>query len=80
MRHRAAAGLHPVVKSLALGDHYAGENELPFVPGIDGTGHLDDGTRVFFSGPRPPYGSFSERTVVPRAACIPLPDDVDYEA
>src|SRR5215472_13122350 len=73
----AAAGLHPVVKSLALGEHYAGGDELPFIPGLDGTGRLDDGTKVFFGGPRPPYGSFSERTVVPRAACIPLPDDID---
>jgi NADPH:quinone reductase-like Zn-dependent oxidoreductase len=73
----AAAGLHPVVKSLAGSEHYASEDELPFIPGVDGTGRLADGTRVFFGGPRRPHGSFSERTVVPRAACIPLPDDVD---
>ena|SRR5579859_101105 len=73
----AAAALHPVVKALAAGKHYSSTDGLPFVPGIDGTGHLDDGTRVYFGGPRPPYGTFSERTVVPRAACIQLPDGVD---
>jgi NADPH:quinone reductase-like Zn-dependent oxidoreductase len=75
--HVAAAALHPVVKALGAGQHYSSKDGLPFVPGIDGTGRLDDGTSVFFGGPRPPYGTFSELTVVPRAACIQLPDGVD---
>src|SRR6185437_9736313 len=41
-----AAGLHPVVKALASGSHYAGKGEVPAVPGIDGVGRLEDGSRV----------------------------------
>src|ERR1039457_1001158 len=33
-----AAGLHPIVKALASGTHYAGGTEVPFVPGVDGGG------------------------------------------
>src|SRR5690348_3975568 len=75
--HVTAAALHPVVKALAAREHYASHGALPFVPGIDGTGRLDDGTNVFFGGPRPPFGTFSERTVVPRVACLRLPDSLD---
>src|SRR5258708_23212858 len=44
---------------------------------MDGVGGLDDGTRVFFGGPRPPYGSMAERTVVSRSRCFPIPDNVN---
>ncbi|MFZ0293328.1 MAG: zinc-binding alcohol dehydrogenase family protein [Candidatus Sulfotelmatobacter sp.] len=75
--HVRAAALKPVDKQLASGSHYAAHGKLPVVCGMDGVGHLDDGTRVFFGGPRPPYGSMAERTVVPRARCFPIPDNVD---
>ena len=29
-----AAGLHPIVKSLANGTHYGSTGELPFIPGV----------------------------------------------
>ena len=45
--------------------------------GIDGVGRLDDGSRVYFVMPRAPYGSMAERTVVPRARCLALPDELD---
>jgi NADPH:quinone reductase-like Zn-dependent oxidoreductase len=32
---------------------------------------------VYCGAPRPPYGTMAERTVVPRAFCIPVPDAVD---
>src|SRR4029077_12628404 len=44
-----AAGLHPVVKALASGSHYAGKGEVPVVPGVDGVGALEDGSRVYFT-------------------------------
>ena len=72
-----AAGLHPVVKALADGSHYGSTGELPLVPGVDGVGILEDGTRVYFGGVRPPYGTMAERAVVPRAMCFPLPDGLD---
>ena len=72
-----AAGLHPIVKALAAGSHYAGKGELNVVPGIDGVGTLDDGSLVYFGVARKPWGTFSERTVAPRSRCFSLPDDLD---
>jgi NADPH:quinone reductase-like Zn-dependent oxidoreductase len=72
-----AAGLHPVVKALASGAHYAAGGEVPMVPGIDGVGTLEDGSRVYFTFARKPWGSMCERTVCPRSKCLPLPDGLD---
>ncbi len=69
-----AAGLHPIVKALASGSHYAGTGEVPMVPGVDGVGMLEDGSRVYFTFPRKPWGAMSERTVAPRSGCLPVPD------
>ncbi len=72
-----AAAISPVVKSRASGQHYSSSGQFPFVVGIDGVGRLDDGTRVYFVFPRPPYGSMAERTVAPSARRLALPDDLD---
>lgn len=72
-----AAGLHPIVKSLAKGTHYGSTGALPFIPGVDGTGRLADGTHVYFGGSRPPFGTFAERSVIRRELCITLPDGLD---
>ena len=72
-----AAGLHPIVKALANGSHYGSTGELPFVPGVDGVGRLDDGTRVFFGGVRDPFGTMAERAAVRREMCLPIPDSLD---
>jgi NADPH:quinone reductase-like Zn-dependent oxidoreductase len=77
--HVHAASLKPIDKQLADGSHYAGFRELPVVCGIDGVGSLDDGKRVFFGGPRRPYGSMAERTVVSPSRCFPLQDNIDDE-
>jgi NADPH2:quinone reductase len=69
-----AAGLHPVVKARAGGTHYSSDAAVPFVPGVDGVGTLDDGSRVFFGAARAPFGSMAERTLVRRSMCVPLPD------
>jgi NADPH:quinone reductase-like Zn-dependent oxidoreductase len=69
-----AAALKPVDKQIAAGTHYASFRELPAVCGLDGVGHLDDGSRVFFAGPRRPYGAMGEQTVVRRAQCFAVPD------
>jgi NADPH:quinone reductase-like Zn-dependent oxidoreductase len=79
MVHVRAAALKPVDKQMAAGSHYASPRELPVMCGVDGVGHLDDGTRVFFGGPRRPYGAMAERTVVRRAQCFPVPDNLDDE-
>jgi NADPH:quinone reductase-like Zn-dependent oxidoreductase len=73
----AAAAISQVVKSRASGKHYSSSGQFPFVVGIDGVGRLDDGSRVYFVLPSAPHGSMAERTVVPAAQCLTLPDDLD---
>jgi NADPH2:quinone reductase len=74
-----AAGLHPIVKSLASGSHYAsaGAGHGPTIPGVDGVGVLEDGSRVYFLFVRKPWGTMAERAAAPRKTCIPVPDGLD---
>jgi NADPH:quinone reductase-like Zn-dependent oxidoreductase len=72
-----AASLKAVDKQLASGSHYASPRELPVVCGTDGVGELEDGTRVFFGGPRRPFGAMAEHTVAPKAFCFVVPTGVD---
>jgi NADPH:quinone reductase-like Zn-dependent oxidoreductase len=72
-----AAALKPIDKQLAAGTHFASPREFPVVCGSDGVGQLPDGSRVFFGGPRRPYGAFAERTVVRRPQCFAVPDNLD---
>lgn len=72
-----AAAISHVVKSRASGTHYSSSDRFPFVVGIDGVGRLDDGSRVCFVLPPAPYGSMAQRTVVPLAHCVALPDELD---
>lgn len=74
-----AASLKPVDRQIASGAHYASPRELPVICGMDGIGELDDGSRVFFGGPRRPYGAMAERTLVPRAFCFPVPEGLADE-
>jgi NADPH:quinone reductase-like Zn-dependent oxidoreductase len=73
----AAAALSPLVKGRAAGQHYSSSGRFPFVAGVDGVGHLDDGRRVYFIFPRAPHGSMAEDTVVPSAQCLPVPEELD---
>ena len=73
----SAAGLHPIVKSLANGSHYGSTGVLPFVPGVDGVGRLADGRRVFFGAVRSPFGTFAERTVASGKMCLELPEGLE---
>jgi NADPH:quinone reductase-like Zn-dependent oxidoreductase len=75
--HVRAAALKPADKQLASGTHYASPRDLPVVCGVDGVGCLDDGTRVFFGGPRSPYGAMAERSVVARSHCFEIPEALD---
>jgi NADPH:quinone reductase-like Zn-dependent oxidoreductase len=72
-----AAAVSQVVKSRASGAHYSSSGQFPFVAGVDGVGRLDDGRRVYFVLPRAPHGSMAQKTVVPSAQCLPLPDVLD---
>jgi NADPH:quinone reductase-like Zn-dependent oxidoreductase len=72
-----AASLKNIEKMMASGSHYDRLPALPCVCGVDGVGLLDDGTRVYCGGARPPYGMMAERTVVSRGWCLPVPEQVD---
>jgi NADPH:quinone reductase-like Zn-dependent oxidoreductase len=72
--HVTAAGLHPVVRALAGNEHYGSQGIFPMIPGVDGTGRLPDGTRVYFGAVRSPFGTMAELAVAPGTFCIPLPD------
>jgi NADPH2:quinone reductase len=74
-----AASLKPIDKQLASGSHYASPRDLPVVCGSDGVGRLSNGQRVFFGGPRAPYGAMAQRTVVRRAFSFAVPEGVDDE-
>jgi NADPH:quinone reductase-like Zn-dependent oxidoreductase len=75
--HVQAAALKPVDKQVASGLHYASPGKLPVVCGIDGVGRLEDGARVYFGGPRSPFGAMAQRTAVSRPRCFPLPQGLD---
>jgi NADPH:quinone reductase-like Zn-dependent oxidoreductase len=72
-----AASLKPIDKAMASGKHYASFREFPVVCGVDGVGTLETGERVLFGGSRKPFGTMAERSVAPRAFCLPVPDGLD---
>jgi len=72
-----AAGLHPLVRAQASGSLSGSTNLFSRIPGVDGVGSLDDGTRVYFGLARPPYGTMAERSVVLREMIFPIPDRLD---
>ena len=72
-----AVGLHPVVKMIAGGTHYSSKASGPAIPGIDGVGVRDDGSRVYFGFVRKPWGTMAERAAAPRHRFISIPDGLD---
>ena len=75
--HVRAAALSNLVRGQDDGPHYSSLTALPFTPGNDGVGLAPDGTRLYFVGPRAPFGSMAEYTVVPRAMTLPVPENLD---
>jgi NADPH:quinone reductase-like Zn-dependent oxidoreductase len=71
-----AAALSNLVRGQASGSHYS-SGKPPFIAGNDGVGVAPDGTRCYFIGPRAPFGSMAEYTVVSQARTIPLPPNLD---
>jgi len=70
-----AAGLHPIVRMLASGEHYGSQGVLPMIPGLDGAGRAPDGTGVYFGGVRAPWGPMAQRAAA--GFTLPLPDGLD---
>jgi NADPH:quinone reductase-like Zn-dependent oxidoreductase len=75
--HVRAAALSNLVRGQADGSHYSSVTTPPFTPGNDGVGIASDGTRFYFVGPRAPFGSMAEYTVVPRSMTLPVPTNLD---
>ena len=74
----AAATLNAVDIAIAAGTHYLSPRSLPTVSGIEGAGTTQDGRRVYFCPPVPPYGSMAQQALVPTASLIELPDGLDF--
>lgn len=72
-----AVAISHAARARAAGTHYSATNRYPLIPGIDGVGRLADGRRVYFAGPRAPFGSMAEVAVAPTMLCVPLPDAID---
>lgn len=72
-----AAGLHPVVRSLADGVHYGSSGQWPLVPGVDAVVRYDDGSLAFSGFPESPWGTIAERISVPSSLRFPLPSGAD---
>lgn len=76
VRVRAAA-LSQLVRAQASGKHYSSGKTLPLVPGADGIGLFEDGTRVYFAFPRAPIGAMAETVAVDARYCVAVPDGID---
>jgi NADPH:quinone reductase-like Zn-dependent oxidoreductase len=79
----AAAPITPLDLLCATGTSYFGMPELPYVPGVQGVGHREDGTPVWFAtsaGMRPGDGSMAASVTVPADDVVSLPHGVPLEA
>ena len=74
--HVAASALSNATRARATGSHYSMAGVFPLVPGVDGVGRTESGTRVGFLLPTAPFGGMAEKTLVPEALCLPVPDNV----
>lgn len=71
-----AAGINHLDLAKASGTFYTGPPPVPSVVGSDGVGLTDDGRRVLFDTPVPPYGSWAERSLVSSADLLDVADGV----
>ena len=72
-----AAGIHPVVRSLAAGSHYGSTGTWPLIPGVDAVARTPSGALILTGFVQPPYGTLAERMAVPRAMRVVLPPGAD---
>jgi NADPH:quinone reductase-like Zn-dependent oxidoreductase len=72
-----ASGLHRLVRSQALGQHYSAVNAgLPYTPGADGVGKTPDGKLVYFANIAT-AGGFAEKVNVEKRAIVELSEGAD---
>lgn len=72
----SASALSHVTRSRASGTHYSSLGAFPFVAGVDGVGRRADGSPIYFFAPAAPFGGLAERTLVPDAHCVALPESL----
>src|ERR1700712_203243 len=75
-----AAGVNHVDLAKASGKFYTGPPPIPSVVGSDGVAVTDDGRRVFFDAPVPPYGSWAEESLVSTADLFEFADGLSDAA
>lgn len=71
-----AAALSQLVRAQSSGKHYSSP-QVPFAPGVDGVGTLENGQRIYFAFPKAPVGAMAEQIAVKKAYTVALPDEVD---
>jgi NADPH:quinone reductase-like Zn-dependent oxidoreductase len=71
-----AAAISHLTKGRAAGAHYSADAQPPFVPGVDGVGITDGGTRVYFVLPQAPFGAMAQRTLVDDHNLFAIPDEL----
>jgi NADPH:quinone reductase-like Zn-dependent oxidoreductase len=72
-----ASGLHRLIRSQALGQHYSARNVgLPYTPGADGVGKDSNGTLYYFSNIAQ-AGGFAEQITVQKSNTVPLSPSAD---
>ena len=77
----SAAPITPLDLLCASGTSYFGDPAVPYVPGVQGVGRLDDGTPVWFptdAGMKPGDGSMAQKAVVHATDIARLPETVDH--
>jgi NADPH:quinone reductase-like Zn-dependent oxidoreductase len=74
-----AVGLHPRVRTGASGGHYTSTGRLPMIPGVDGVGRLDDGSRVYFVADDDLPGPMAEKAVIDMRRTVRLAEDSNAE-
>lgn len=68
-----AAGIHPLVRALASGKHYASQGSWPMIPGVDAVVRAKDGALIYTGFIEPPYGTLAQRVAAPSAIRFALP-------
>ena len=68
-----ASSISQITKARASATHYSSDNEVPFIPGFDGIGILEDGSMVYFLLPQNPFGSMAEYCIVDKNHCVKIP-------
>jgi NADPH:quinone reductase-like Zn-dependent oxidoreductase len=72
-----AAGIHPVVRSVAAGRHYGSTGTWPLIPGLDAVARTADGALVYTGYVEAPYGTLAEHMAVPAGTRLVLPEGAD---